>query len=220
MANLNILGQHARIVLLIFDLDGTIVDSWEEIAIVFSKVCKRHGIDLDLSRLKMAVGYPLRTVIEKAMRFYDESLEREIRNEFYSLNPRKIRIYPKVDKILQYPSKKAVLTSKRRKGALRDLKLLGIYHYFSAVVTVEDISNPKPHPEGIWKIMKMLGHGSKDTYFIGDTEADILTAKNAGVTSIAVTWGFRTRKFLEKYEPDYIVDSPEDILKILELKNK
>ena len=201
--------------LLIFDLDGTIVDSWEEIVMVFSKVFQRRGIPLDITRLKMAVGYPLGKVIEKTAGFHESSLEKEIKDEFYALNPRRIRMYPSIDKVLRVPSKKAVLTSKRKKGAVRDLKLLGIYHYFSTIVAVEDLSHPKPHPEGIWKIMNLLNHDSQEVYFIGDTEADILTANNAGVKSIAVTWGFRSREFLQKYEPDYIVDSPNEILKII-----
>ncbi len=202
-------------VLLIFDLDGTIVDSWEEVVFIFSRVFERRGLKLDVEKLRMAVGYPLPKVIEKVTGFNDRSLENEIKEEFYSLNPRKIRMFPGVDKVLRYPSKKAVLTSKRRKGAIWDLKLLGIEHLFSIIVAVEDLNHPKPHPEGILKIIDMLDYDSKDVYYIGDTEVDILTAKNAGVKSIAVTWGFRTREFLEKYDPDYIVDSPEGILKII-----
>ena len=202
-------------VLLIFDLDGTIVDSWEEVVFIFNRVFERRGLKLDLEKLRMAVGYPLPKVIEKVTGFNDRSLENEIKEEFFSLNPRKIRMFPGIDEVLQYPSKKAVLTSKRRKGAIWDLKLLGIEHLFSIIVAVEDLNHPKPHPEGILKIIDMLNYDSKDVYYIGDTEVDILTAKNAGVKSIAVTWGFRTREFLEKYDPDYIVDSPEEILKII-----
>ena len=199
---------------MIFDLDGTIVDSWEEIVIVFTRVFEKRGIPLNLSRLRMAVGYPLGKVIEKTAGFYDRSLEDEIKKEFYSLNPRRIKMYPKIDKILRHPSKKAVLTSKRRRGAIRDLELLGISHYFSIVVAVENLTKPKPDPEGILKIIRLLG-SDVDVYYIGDTEIDILTAKNAGVKSIAVTWGFRNRDFLEKYKPDFIVTTPEEILDII-----
>ncbi len=201
--------------ILIFDLDGTIVDSWDEIVAAFTTVFDRWGIQLDLTRLRMAVGYPISKVIEKTAGFYDALLEKEIKEEFYKLNPRKIRMYPDMDKVLKYPAKKAVLTSKRRRGAINDLKFLGIINLFSLVVTAEDLENPKPHPEGIHKIVNTLSNRKEEVYFIGDTEVDILTAKNAGVKSIAVTWGFRSREFLEKYKPDHLVNTPEEILDII-----
>ncbi len=206
-------GIHC-VVILVFDLDGTIVDSWDEIVTVFTKVFERWGIDLDLKRLRMAVGFPLATVIEKTAGFYDADLEKEIKKEFYRLNPRKIKMYPGMDKVLRHPAKKAVLTSKRRRGTINDLEFLGIRNLFSVVVTAEDLKHPKPHPEGVMRIIKAIGDDG--VYLIGDTEIDILTAKNAGVMSIAVTWGFRSKEFLKRYDPDYLVDRAEEILKIIE----
>ena len=60
-----------------------------------------------------------------------------------------------------------------------------------------------------------MGAEKNRTFMIGDTEMDILAAKNAGVRSVAVTWGNRTREFLEKYQPDYIVNSPVQLESLL-----
>ncbi len=74
----------------------------------------------------------------------------------------------------------------------------------------------KPAPEGVFNAISEMGANVNDTVFIGDSEVDVETSKNANLPCIAVTWGFRDKKVLESLNPEYIVDSPSDILRIIE----
>ena len=71
----------------------------------------------------------------------------------------------------------------------------------------------KPAPDGVLKAMKILGSDKNSTIYAGDSDVDIQTAKNAGLKCIGVTWGFRTEDYLKG--ADFIVDSPDEILKIV-----
>ncbi len=201
--------------LLIFDLDGTLMDTWDEIEYVFKRVFNRRGVPLDSDKLRMAVGLPLGKVIEKVYGREDRELEDEIRKEFLGMNPRKIKLFSGLEDVFHLPAKKAVFTSKGRLGTYRDLDFLGIREFFDIVITSDDVSNPKPDPEGIIKILNALGERPEKTFMIGDTEMDILAARNAGIKSIAVTWGNRSEMFLREFKPTYIVRDPKELVKIL-----
>ena len=201
--------------LLIFDVDGTIIDSWPEIEVVFKSVFSREGIPLRMEDLRMSVGLPLNKVIEKLVGRDDEKIVEKIRAEFFSLNPRRIRLYDGIKEVLEIPARKAILTSKGKAGTYRDLKYLGILDRFDMIVDADSVRKVKPDPDGILKILSEMDAEKNRTFMIGDTEMDILAAKNAGVKSVAVTWGNRTREFLEKYQPDYIVNSPVELESLL-----
>ena len=74
----------------------------------------------------------------------------------------------------------------------------------------------KPAPDGVFGAIKEMGADLENTVYIGDSEVDVETSKNAKLPCIAVTWGFRDKKVLESLCPEYIVDSPSDILNIIE----
>ncbi len=201
--------------LLIFDLDGTIMDTWNEIKLAFETIFSKRGIDLDEKELRMAVGFPLEEVIKFLTGTYNEDLVKEVRNAFLSIEPRKIKMFEGIKKVIDLPVKKAVLTSKGNLGTFRDLKYLGIEDKFQYIVTADMVKNKKPDPEGILKILENLKEKPEDTFMIGDTEMDILAAKNAGTKSVAVTWGNRTEEFLRKYNPDFIVKNPEELVTLV-----
>ncbi len=203
--------------LLIFDLDGTIIDSKKEIEYTFEVAFRNLGMKLDKEKLTMAIGLPLESVVYSLTGRYDERVINEIKRVYYGVNRRMIKAFPgMIDIIKNINCKKSILTSKKRATAIRDLEYLGIYNFFDIIVGADDVNKNKPNGEGIKKIMKKLGFFDLNRiYMIGDTEVDILTAKNAGVKSIAVAWGFRSEEILKGYNPDYIVSSPEEIVKII-----
>ena len=202
--------------LLIFDLDGTIVDTWEEIKITFEMVFTKKGIPLDYIKLRMAIGLPLNKVIEKLIGQEDIKLMREIRQTFLDIYPRRIKMFDGMQEILNIPAKKAILTSKGEMGTIRDLKYLGIVDKFSIIITADRIKHKKPDPEGIYTILKKTCEKKENVFMIGDTEVDILSAKNAGVNSIAVTWGYRNREFLKNYNPNFIVTTGKELKAVLQ----
>ena len=206
--------------LLIFDLDGTLIDTKKEIFDTFHQAFSNLGMRLDEKKLEKYVGLPLEELLEALLGKYDRKVEEEIRRIYYEnyySRSRKIRVFPGLEEIVRGNGfKKAILTSKKRKTALNDLNYLGIGDYFSIVVGADDLKKKKPDGEGIRKIISLAKcRDINRVYMIGDTEMDILAAKNAGVKSIAVTWGFRSEEFLKRYEPDYIVHSPQELKNIL-----
>jgi len=207
---------YVRLMLLIFDLDGTIMDTWEEILITFQKVFSKRNLPLDVNALRMAVGLPLEQVIESLVGYEAPDIVRDIRDTFLSLNPRRIKIFEGMEDVLNIPAKKAILTSKGDLGTYRDLRELGIEHMFDVVVTADTVVNKKPDPEGINIILQRLNEEPSRTFMIGDTEMDILAGKRAGVKTIAVTWGNRDLEHLYNYAPDYVVTSPRELKELLE----
>jgi len=205
--------------LVIFDLDGTLIDTKQEILEVFSQAFENLGKKLDIYKMEKNIGLPLEELLEALLGKYDERFEKEIKRIYYSPRERKIRVFPGLNEIIKNNDfKKAILTSKRRKTALTDLRYLSIDGYFPIIIGADDVVKRKPCKEGIEKIIELADcKNKKDVFMVGDTEMDIMAAKNAGVKSIAVTWGFRDEDFLKKYGPDYIVHNPQELKRILGL---
>jgi phosphoglycolate phosphatase len=74
----------------------------------------------------------------------------------------------------------------------------------------------KPHPEMVWACVRALGRKREQCLFVGDSEVDIATARNAGLDVAAVSWGFRERSMLRQLEPDYLADAPEELLRLFQ----
>jgi 3-amino-5-hydroxybenzoic acid synthesis related protein len=98
-------------------------------------------------------------------------------------------------------------TGKDRNRALEILRHFNMAHLFKIVVCSDDVINPKPHPESLLFIMERLEVCPKDTVMVGDGINDILSAKNAGIKSIAVTWGDISIECLLKAHPSISVSS-------------
>ena len=71
----------------------------------------------------------------------------------------------------------------------------------------------KPAPDGVFKAMKLLGADFSNTVYVGDSDVDVLTAKNSGLPCIGVTWGFRDKSYLEGAE--FVIDKPYDIINVI-----
>ena len=73
----------------------------------------------------------------------------------------------------------------------------------------------KPSPDSVNEVIKISGVSKENCYYVGDSDVDVKTAHNAELKCIACTWGFRSRSVLESENPEYIIDSPEEILRIV-----
>lgn len=87
--------------------------------------------------------------------------------------------------------------------------------YISIAIGESSAVNKKPAPDSVYKAIEELSSSIEESIYIGDSEVDVLTAHNAGIKCIGVTWGFRNRFILEQEGADYIIDSPEEIFRIL-----
>lgn len=114
----------------------------------------------------------------------------------------------------------ALCTGKDRERTVEILRKFNIFDYFDAVICSDDVQNPKPHPESLLKVMEYLNTKPESVVMVGDGCNDIIFSKNAGVKSIVVTWGEVKRDILEKENPDYIVNTSDELfIKILKSLN-
>lgn len=119
-----------------------------------------------------------------------------------------------LQKLNDYGCNCALCTGKDRSRTIEILRYFNMEAFFKSIVCSDDVQNPKPHPESLLHIMKKLKALKEDTIMIGDGINDILAAKNAGIKSIAVTWGDISGDILHNSEPTYLVST------VLELMNQ
>lgn len=211
--------------LVIFDLDGTLLNTIADLA-----QSTNHAL--------VALGYP--THEEKEYNFmvgnginklFERALPEESRTEENVLRVRKefVPYYDQhnADKSCPYPGITELLDELQAKGlqlAVASNKYQAateklIAHYFpnirfTAVFGQREGVNVKPDPTVVHDILKIAQLSTKDVLYVGDSGVDMQTANNAEVTSCGVTWGFRPRTELETFHPDYIVDKAEEIIAI------
>lgn len=214
---------------IIFDLDGTLLNSLDDIADAVNHALKRVGRPpLAIERVRRFVGNGVPKLIERALEYtcedggdaqrnFDECLKRF--KEYYDVhNADKTRPYDGTADMLRAVSAlgiKTAINTNKYEGAAIALKDKFFRHADVVVGAAADV-RPKPSPDGALKALSMLGVSEADAVYVGDGETDIATARNCGLMSVAVTWGFRDRAELEALKPDFIIDAPSELIETLE----
>ena len=109
-----------------------------------------------------------------------------------------------------------VVTTKQKNTVEMGLRLCQLEKYMSAVVTIDDVDHPKPHPQPVLKAMEQLAAEKESTLMVGDSRYDIEAAKRAGIDSAGVAWSLKGEAHLRQYEPTYIVKDMRELLTIVE----
>jgi len=168
------------------------------------------------------VGNGISKLIERALPAHSKtpeniSLVKETFLEHYDANNTVFsRPYPGIPELLQQLDKQGIamaVASNKYDAATQKL----VKHYFPYISFAAIAGNieglpPKPDPAVVDLILRETGYGKEETLFTGDSGVDMQTARNAGITAVGVTWGFRPRAELEEFSPAYIIDSPEELL--------
>jgi pyrophosphatase PpaX len=204
---------------LVFDLDGTLIDSIRLIIDSYHHTLATHGLPARTDEDWLAgIGTPLRTQFASCCPD-DETMERFIATyrEFnLAHHDRYVTVYAGVtammDELRRRHVPMALVTSKNRNGALRGLGLAGFADCFSCLVCADDVQNPKPHPEPVHRALEQLGTDPASTVFIGDSLHDMAAGRAAGVQTGAVLWGPFDRPHLEAAAPDHWLEHPADVL--------
>ncbi len=198
----------------VFDLDGTLIDSTE--AIVQS--CYHLFDTLNIERpprkkVVDSIGYPLIDQLAILLGEHDD-LEHyvDIYREYHkTIASDMTHLLPDVSETLaafdNAGLKMGFATSKKLSASERILEYLGILHYFTSRVGPDEVKHPKPHPEALLRSMENLEVGADEMLFVGDMHFDVKAAQSAGVACIAVTTGYNTRKELEALEPTAVCDT-------------
>ncbi len=202
-----------RIQLLVFDLDGTLVDSKLDLAQAVNATRADAGLPpLAEERIFSYVGDGAPTLIRRAIggRATDAQLEHSL--QFFLSYYRAhmldhTRPYPGVpealDRFRAAGVRMAVLTNKPVRFSRDLLRGLALAEHFQLVYGGNSFESKKPHPEGLQKVMTELGVAPGETLVVGDSAVDVLTARNAGARSCGVTYGF---------QPETLAASPPDLL--------
>lgn len=109
----------------------------------------------------------------------------------------------------------AIVTSKHREATLRGMDLCGIVDHFPVIVTPEDVAQPKPHPQPVLCALERLGVRAGEAVFVGDSPHDMAAGKAAGTRVAAALWGPFPRGRLERERPDWMLESPEEVLRLV-----
>ena len=205
----------------IFDLDGTLLDSIDDLADSINKALGQCGFPKHTTKeIQSYVGDGVDMLVRRALPQNADQVDyNAVHKAFVSIYSE--NMFNKTQPYLGIPELIAELCQRGVKMAVVSNKFQDavtplIEDYFGDCITVSvgaDENTPiKPDPSGVLKAMEQLGSVREQTIYMGDSDVDILTAKNAGVFSVACTWGLRDRAVLEAASPDVIIDSPQAIL--------
>jgi pyrophosphatase PpaX len=206
----------------LFDLDGTLIDSVRLILDSYHHTLSAHGLPprTDEDWLE-GVGTPL-TVQLAEWRDDPARLEALIATyREYNLkhHDRMVTVYPGVVEavraIREAGAATGLVTSKNRLGALRGLTLARLEAMMDVLVCADEVTNPKPHPEPVEKAVALLGAEPATTVYVGDSIHDMQSGRAAGVRTAAALWGPFGRSQLEGARPDYWLEGPADLVRLV-----
>jgi pyrophosphatase PpaX len=206
----------------LFDLDGTLIDSIRLILDSYHHTLTQHNLPARSDEEWLhGVGTPLHVQFSQ-WRDTPEMLEAMIATyrEFnLKHHDRMVTVYPgvveAVREIKSAGIQTGLVTSKNRQGALRGLALVGLEALMDVMVCADEVNNPKPHPEPVEKAVALLGADPARTVYVGDSIHDMHSGRAAGVKTAAALWGPFGRSHLERARPDYWLEKPEDLVGLM-----
>lgn len=214
---------------IIFDLDGTLLDTIADLTDSVNDVMKIYGWkEHDTAACKMMVGNGFRKLIMRALpeekqvdeAFVDEALD-HFSKAYHKRYLNKTVPYEGILKLLEELEEKGIkiAVNSNKRGDYTSALVNKFFSHFSWTAVYGEREKQgipkKPDPSAALEITKMMGLPKEEVLYIGDSKTDMQTGHNAGMDTIGVSWGFRGREELEENHASYVVDHPEDILKFI-----
>lgn len=206
---------------IIFDFDGTLIDSYEAIADSLNHVRAAHNLPpIDLEKVKSMVGHGLEKLIEEAIG--PERVDAGVklfREHYAQVCEEQTSVLPQVKETLEGLERRGYqmgIASNKPSYFVRDiLRALEMDHLFAEVVGPNDVANAKPDPEMLEIIMMRFGLGPDEIVYVGDMLLDIEVARRSGVPIYAIPTGSATREALLEGRPDRLLRKFSDLLTVL-----
>lgn len=209
--------------LVVFDLDGTLVDSIADLGNAVDIALKEYNLPLHpMSDYYGFVGNGMEDLVRRSMgeKGSDDELYLKVRrvfDDYYNAHSNDNTIaYRGVSELLKALSdmnvKTAVLTNKAQQYVAPILEKAFPGHRFDLYFGQRSGVHRKPHPQAFEMLLNELGVSKEDCLYVGDSEVDVKTAHNAGVELVAVNWGYRSQQVIEDAGAKVVVSSPEEIL--------
>ena len=208
----------------LFDLDGTIINTNELIITTFMHFIEKNG--LKPHTREEIIPHMGMTLEHQLQIFSGREDVAELVADYRKYNRERhdelIRDFPHVKEVISSLYEQGItmgiVTTKIKETTLLALNMFGLKPYMKSIVTVEDVKHPKPHPEPILTAMRELNADPARTLMVGDSAADLQCAKAAGVHAAGVAWSLKGESMLRKYDPDYILQDMTDLYGILGLE--
>lgn len=210
--------------LLIFDLDGTLVDTSRDIADALNYALepvkvRRFSVEEVKAMVGSGISRLLETLIPPEIRKETPTIREEVIDRFVRYYSEHLLdntdVYPGVKETLSELGdyKKAVVSNKREKFSIRVLEGLDILKFFDVVLGSDSVTEKKPSPVPMLEALKRTGVSRDEAIIIGDSNYDIESGRTAGIRTIAVTYGYRSKDLLK--EADFMIDSFPELLTLL-----
>lgn len=209
----------------IFDLDGTLLNTLEDLADAVNFVMRANQYpERTIEEVRHFVGNGIRRLMEQAVpeHVIGEEFERvfeEFKNYYTEHCQIKTCAYEGIMSLLSclYEKRYAMaIVSNKNHAAVCELNDIYFKEYINVAIGQKDGIRKKPAPDTVIQALKELGKDKEKAIYVGDSEVDFATAKNSGMDCALVTWGFRTVEELAEFSPTAFIDKPEELLGVLE----
>lgn len=210
--------------MLIFDLDGTLLNTVKDLHIALNHALKTHGFPVKTeAETQMLLGNGIDILVADAIPNGKENPKfpetYATFKEYYSQHLNDYTapydgILPLLSALKARNIKMGIVSNKFDEG----VKALAAQYFTNLIKHAQGTSDKvkkKPSPDAVFALIKELNAESEKNIYIGDSDVDMATAQNAGLPCISVSWGFRSRKFLESCGANPIIDTPEELLKYI-----
>jgi len=200
----------------LFDLDGTLIDSTDAIVDSYNHTFDHIGEARPARQIIIdTIGHPLRKQFGMMTSHDVEECIRVYRAHYTEHSRAKTALLPGAAGTLEMfhtrGLRQGFATSKKREAAEMLLDHLGVLHYMETRIGPGEVAEPKPHPEALEKAMAALNVSPSETVFVGDMHFDILAGQAAGVTTYGVATGYASRESLEALQPDGVFDTLAEV---------
>ena len=207
----------------IFDLDGTLASTQESIARPVNMTLALYGLPAQpVEAFNYFAGDGLKNSLKRALIASGDNdvshLEEGLpkcrawmkEDPVYHVKPYDHMLWA-LEELKKHGVKIAVFSNKPHESAIDVVETIFGKGLFDHIQGQTDLIPIKPDPAGVFEILDKFGVEKDEVLYFGDTNTDMMTAHNAGVTAVGVTWGFRPRAELEEYDADIIIDSAKEI---------
>ena len=211
----------------IFDLDGTFTNTLESMTYSVNLTLEEMGLSkITKDQCRLFVGNGARVLMEKSLKAAGDTDASRIeegmeiygrifdQNCTYHVTP-----YEGIPEMLKALKDKgihlAVLSNKPDRQTVKVVKAIFGEELFDYAQGQKEGIRRKPEPDGVWYLMEQMHVSKEECLYIGDSEVDAATGRNAGLKTIGVLWGFRDRKTLETAGADDLIDRPDELLQFV-----
>lgn len=208
----------------IFDLDGTLLNTLEDLTDSVNYALALHGFPCrKIEEVRRFLGNGAANLMRLSIcdGLDNPNFEKclaDFRSHYSGNLQNKTAAYEGIIGLLKQLSEegyKLAIVSNKFDKAVKGLNQAYFREYIKVAIGESENVSRKPAPDTVLKALEELGSAADKAVYVGDSEVDAQTARNSGIMFVGVTWGFRDREVLEQEGADYIIDRPEELLKII-----